>query len=228
MHSSKCPSPDALVAWSESPAGDARREHVDQCPRCRTQLASYRAFMRGDEVPGARTAEADAQLADALAREIHGRTDAAPARRVVEARRSPWAAFAALFAPVRRPVWALAVVAIAVSGAWWFFPHAPSEPVMRGAGSAQMIVTPAPVRSGEALTLAWKPVEGADTYAVHFYGTDLSDLAELDAGPEQSLTLRRGELPTGLPAGTKVLWQVVAAHGHDVLASSRTQSIVLP
>jgi hypothetical protein len=57
---------------------------------------------------------------------------------------------------------------------------------------------------------------------------DLADLAALPTGTATTLALRRGALPTGLPAHERVLWQVVALKGHDVLARSRTQPLDLP
>jgi len=47
-------------------------------------------------------------------------------------------------------------------------------------------------------------------------------------GTVTTLTLRRGALPAGLPAHERVLWQVLALKGHDVMARSKTQPVDLP
>jgi len=50
----------------------------------------------------------------------------------------------------------------------------------------------------------------------------------LPAGPATTLVLRHGALPAGLPAHQRVLWQVLALEGRDILARSKTQPVELP
>lgn len=222
MNAPGCYSDADLGTLAALPAGDPRLAHLAVCPRCRSRLALYREFLEPSALPGgARADEADARLAAVLEREILAATRPAPARTRGENWLARW------LAPARRPVWALAAIAVVAAGVW-AIARGPSRPLMRGPETGTGVEVRAPVESAGAVTLAWRPVRGADRYEVRFYATDLSDLARLPAPAGDRLELRRGTLPPPLSSGERVLWQVVALHGGDVLARSRTRSLRLP
>lgn len=219
-----CPPMEQMEAWLALDASDERRAHLDACPRCRANVAAYRAFMQGAETPLARADEADAALALAIEREL------APARVTpadTRARR-PWFAglLEALAAPALRPAWSVAAVLV-VAGGVWIATQKPAERMVRGTDSAR-IETLAPSLSGSGVELAWQRVSGADRYDVAFFALDLSDLAHADGLAEPRLMLHRDALPAGLVPSQKVLWQVIAYAGERELSRSVTQAVTLP
>ncbi len=209
-----------LEALAALPAGDARRAHLDACPRCRGLLASYALFMDAQPGEGARVTEADEVLAAAFAREL-----AAPPRR---AGGGAWPGLAVLFAPAVRPMWAAAAVALVVFAGWQLL-RPPGAPQLRGAGEALARVETLPaVADADSIVLRWRAAKDATQYEVRFFRMDLGDLAALPTGTATTLALRRGALPAGLPAHERVLWQVLALKGHDIMARSKTQPVDLP
>ena len=228
--SGSCPRTEELAGVLLAASDDERRAHVESCPRCRAQLAELRTFLEPGDVPLARVADAEAALAAAFDRDwraAHPAT-AAPttplAPRVAQpSRPSIWEA---LFAPALRPAWSMAAVVVVAGGLWLALK--PGEPsVVRGSVST-VVETLTPVASDGSLTLAWKPVEGADRYEVTFLDAELSELGAPVRVTEPRITLRRDSLSSGLASGASVMWQVSAWAGDRELVHSVAQGATLP
>src|SRR5450432_2463452 len=114
MTTQGCHSDEELGVLAGLPDADARLAHVAQCPRCSALLAEYRGFMSGETAPGARLAEADGRLAQALAA---GMDAAAYGARTPVQRPDGW--FARLFAPALRPALGLAAFVVLAGGVWF-------------------------------------------------------------------------------------------------------------
>jgi hypothetical protein len=134
-----------------------------------------------------------------------------------------------LFGPRLRPALALAAVVI-VAGAVWLSTanrRGGEEPVMRGDVTAgELRATAVAVEPGTA-RLEWTPSAIADGYALVFLAPDLTEIARVPVS-EARFELKAAMLPGGLTSGTSVLWRVVALHGGDEIARSRTATLVVP
>ncbi len=219
---------------------DPRRIEAMRSPRTRALLATYQDFLTqppAEPLPGARLADADRRLAEALDRELAlpatavgdpGAATTEPRRALKDAPRR--GLLELLFAPALRPAFALAAVVL-VAGTVWMATsqrRTPTdEPVMRGDAAGSFRAQIQSQTEGRA-TLTWTAVTGADHYELRFYAQDLAERGRVDLGPETRVELVAGQLPVGLLSGEVMLWQAFAMKGHDVLAESPTATIRLP
>ncbi len=239
----RCYAMEELGTVAALPPDDARRGHLETCPRCRALLAAYRDFMAAEAVPeGADPERADRQLSEMLERELAGGTPGADARVVrapggfrppvprIGERLGAWWRASAL-----RPALAVAAVLI-VAGVVYLSPavrRAPETPVLRG-GPADSLATPRsfalepPRPTAEAVELSWVAVTGAEAYQVILYSADLAELKPLPPVPTTRMVLRRDDLPVGLARGTPVFWRVLAFQGGEEIARSEVGSFPVP
>jgi hypothetical protein len=218
---SRCFRDEEIAAIAALPASDARRAHIDDCPRCHALLAAYEEFFRAPGAEVERLEAADAALARAIDAEI-GVASAARARDGF--RLSEW------WRPRRALAWSAAAAVVAIAGAWIVFaPRAGRETTWRGErdpSAAAFEVRATPARDGTTIALEWPAVPGATAYRVHLTRDDLSDLGMLEAGPETRYDLWLDAPPI---AGTDVrtlLAQVEARAGEQTLARSRPVPLV--
>jgi hypothetical protein len=219
--------PDGMLAeiLALSP-GDPRHAEVEACPRCSAQLAALRAFLAGDpEIPAAESAAADRALAEFVAtRIVSPLPSAGPGRH--SGRR------ARRFAPRR---FAAVASACAVATLAVFLMRGTGDPApigtrLRGdapaAGSAAIVIQQTGPTADGGLELSWRPVAGADRYAVEVFSGDLDTLAVLAPLSRPTVRLAPGLLQTPAAAGG-VLVRVVALAGDRRLAVSplRTLSV---
>jgi hypothetical protein len=235
MESERCFGIEELEVVAKLPAHDARRRHLDECPRCRARLLTFLEFTEAPaDIPSGLLRDAEATLDAALKRELAiggaGRSEdaAAPFRRWLAALTAP--------RPTRRAAWAaaVAVAAIAVVVAIRMRGPAPSEPfLLRGSEErvAPGVLTTSLLQAVAVeggVELSWPPVAGADSYEVRIYRSDLEELARLRPTPEARALLTRADLPASATPRTTALWKVVALRGGDVVQESAPAPVRLP
>ncbi|MBP6875252.1 MAG: hypothetical protein KBD56_04220 [Candidatus Eisenbacteria bacterium] len=235
-----CPPIDRLVEIASLPADDRRRQHLEQCPRCRSLLASYRTFARdaGDSAARIRgLRDLDARLMQTLESEVFGSSHPqvtgpeANILRKVETRRPRWLRRALL---PRSAVGWIAAAAVLVLIAWgthetWrgWMPRE-RQTVVRGPGTATAALT-AQVRDigKEAWLFSWSPVADADGYRVVIQDETMDRRGEFEAEEgANSLAIRMDDLQAA--AGEPVLfWRVIALRQGDEIARTRLQALPL-
>jgi hypothetical protein len=223
-----CLDEDQIAAVHEDRAGEQEAAHLHTCARCRARVAEYAAFVNGAPVADGSRVHA---AADAMTRALSARLDAeaAPAS----------AANAPLpLPPSRRPVFAWAALAAAtalvvVAGATFTLlrtsaPGSGPDAVRGPSASAAAFVLRAPQAPAGRLRLEWEPVAGADGYELHFFGADLTDLA--DAGALRTAWWESGadSLPAGLVHGARVMAEVRAMARGERIATSEPLPVVVP
>lgn len=201
-----CVPVDEMGTVLERDRDDARRRHVESCPRCRALARELTSFL---EEPPLSAADAGvvASLEQSLQEEI-----IAPGRESRSWWRPAIAAAAALIAFVvavpllNRETEEGTVLRGATDDAASTFDGQPAASV-RGAGGDRII------------EFRWSAQVGAEAYRVEVYDAGLSSLATIEAGT--STTVSWPEPGAALPADTApATWRVVGLrHGDAVLRS---------
>lgn len=208
-----------LLAIAAGEREDPRRDHVRDCPRCRSRLKAYGLFT-SLETQGACPGEerAVAQLTATL-RDRIGVSESLPARPA----RVPW------WTP-RRLVPACGAAAILLGGFLLVqddLRRPGGEPIAREAPASPLDagLSPAPARprADGALELSWSPVPGADAYRVRLLDAGLQELARFDAGARTSLALTAESLRAWSDRAT--YWHVQALAAGDPVADSAPQAL---
>lgn len=238
--------PEDLGGLEGLPPDDPRTRALEGQPRARAQLRAYRDFVApGDAPDGARVPEAEAQLKEALERElgvtIAGDAEDAGGR---AAQRRPKAGastalprrggFWSVFEPRLRPAFALAALVIVAGGAWLFTAtRREGGPIMRGSAppvvQGGLVVRAAPERLADgSLRLSWTPAAEAESYAVVFLSPGLVEIVRVDGLRDTFFDLEPRALPAGLERGSRVLWRVVAMRGVDEVGRSPVAALTVP
>lgn len=228
--SDSCLQMEELLEVARLEAGDPGRTHLDQCPRCQANLASYEAFMNTEGLPDeADLSDARSKLGAALDREIFGaeapggETSAAnPIRSLLDR----------LTAPALRPVWAVAaVVLLAIVIRNTHQPPGGTERTitLRGAetGTESLVTGEPRLLEDGGIGLSWQHVPAADRYEVAIYGVNLAEITRLDAGGETSLLLTPETLGELAAEQGTLFWRVFCLREGDPLASSRLGTLHL-
>lgn len=204
------------------PADHPDRRHADVCPRCRSLLDSYLAFMQAEGVAGSGVERARKTL-DLGIRE--GAEKWIPAQtRSSSLARAPW------WRGLLKPAPLLAGAAVVIASVFVWNSRGPEEGVLRdGAVESQPFsLLPAEVGSDGALSLSWTPMAGADRYQVRVYGPDLSEVYRHADVAETQTVISRSVLPTDLPPTLDLTWRVYALSEGDVVEVSAPGSIRAP
>ena len=217
-----CYPAEALGELLEAHPSDPRLSHVRSCVRCRNLMESLREFRAPTgEMAAHEVAEAETRLEAALERELP----------VTPAHHSPWTrAWQALFGGAWwRPALAAAAVVLLVVAAAQFTQGpelAPSGTIRGEAAAALAVEAEQPAEGG--LRLSWEAAEGASAYRVIFSDLGLEEIHVREMDRARSLTLTAPELRALAPAGTRVLWRVVAVREGAELANSRSGAVTIP
>jgi hypothetical protein len=216
----KCVDVERIGSVLEYPADHPVRRHTEECPRCRSLVQSYQAFLEASPAPGAGVTEARPRLDAAIRR---GADAAFPAQA-----RAPfpmksggwWRAWV-------RPVPALATALVVVAAAFLFWPRGEPTSLLRESGQAADAwnLSVAAPTDGSVL-LSWNEVAGADAYEVRIYGPELDELLRLPS-TATSVAVGRSAFPADLPAGADLTWVVTALRGGDVMQTSPPGSLRL-
>lgn len=195
------------------PPDAPERVEVEACPRCGARFLEFRAFLRGDDVPGANPVEAEERLSslvDAHAPELLG-----------QPRRDGdgwWARVRRGLSTPRVVVPALALMAIIVVGVWRWQPWVDRSLEVRSTAVERGSITLISVEEGDdgGVSVTWAPVPSADSYAVRLLGARFTEIRRI--GPVTTTDIRIE--PADLPSDKPLYWQVVALQGGDEIASS--------
>lgn len=224
MSEIRCVEVEHIANVLEYPADHPVRRHTETCPRCRTLVENYLAFMRADARDDAGVEQARSELDAAIAR--LGRAPvASSARPDSRAKRARW--FGALLRPM--PAFAMALV-VTAAVVLMMRGRGDETPVLRsGAGAPAVweVSSPALSRDGN-VTLSWAALESADEYQVRVYGPELEILATLGPVTDTSLELKRDLLPASVPANADLTYRVVAWRAGSELTVSGPHSVRLP
>jgi hypothetical protein len=215
----ECPEFETLAAWRELPGSDARRAHVESCPRCRARLAAMDEFVTptADELPAGEWA---------AAREELGR------RRAGDERLRSRGGAEVVRMPRHAPRWRLALALgaaaalVAISAVTWLGVRGRQAPALRESGPAAW--APTVKLQARTIRISWAAVPQAETYRLVFSDPTLEPIATLEAGPRLDLELRVDSLPAGLAPHRSLVVQAEALRGADVIATSRSAPLRLP
>ena len=202
----ECIPVEQLGTLKELREDDPKRRHAASCPRCSSLLFAFEEFTRASQRPGARVAEAEADLG----RYISTHIEAAPAENVSGAPRhgrGRWFDFSFM----KMVTVAAAAVLLAVVVVRWQ-PWESKSIVYRGEPSAQFSGLAAARSQDGSIDMHWNAVQGADAYRVTVLGKDLSEITRL--APAAALSAHVA------PGGDAYYWQVTAlAEGAEILTS---------
>ena len=238
---------EALEALLALPAGDAKRRHVESCPRCRARLLALAEFVSAPaDVPEALLAEADAHLAKVMRRELALDPVAAPiapaapiASVASGATSAPGApAVRERIAPRWRMPWAWVGAGVAFATVAFLSVRAIEDrltdapPVLRGAPE-RTLAAPEGLRAEAGtgdVTLTWSPSAGAEDYQVTVYAADLTEIVRLPPSADTTVVVTRADLPpsTAGKTGASAFWRVTARAKGDPLGVSTPGTLRLP
>lgn len=241
--SDKCFDVDQLEMLLQLPIDDPRRLHLEECPRCRSLLVSYQAFLDPpDEPEGAYLQDAHLRLRTALRREILGE---APGEETEETSAEEWERpekergpglivrfLQRLWEPPLRPALAAAAVLVVAFGLYRTldFGSPPGGPtVLRGGSEGRVdagVREASRILENGRVQLTWGAGMAVDSYLVRFYDAELSELLLLNAGRDTALVLDPAVHPVLVQALDKgpVYWRVTAVQGGDEVSHTKLQS----
>jgi hypothetical protein len=225
MSGTKCVDVEHIGNVIEYPDDHPVRRHVAACPRCRTLVENYRAFMRAETTADAGLDRARAELDEAIARRGRETLPGTP-QGGAGTKRMSWVRVLLRPMPALAAVVVVAVTAIVLTRG----DHGVETPLLRtqgGAADTWQVNEPALRRDG-VVVLSWAPVPGADSYQVRIYGAALETLATLGPTQESSLALERSALPADLPDNADLTWRVIALRKGAELARSDPRSVRVP
>ena len=224
--SSNCYDPELLAEIMEQPEDSPRRNHLDNCPRCRARLATFQEFIASEgECDPARLELAMTRLGNDLDLEIFGEVNTPrpePGNSIFQRY---------LDSRITRVVMAMAAMIIL------FFTldglvHRPDNPEILLRANNQSTATnelllhqTAPLADG-AVELSWQGIPDADTYRVKILGTDLRELASFDLAGSTSFRLDPQILADPAFGPGPFAWLVIALNGGDEIARSRPVPMV--
>jgi len=204
-----------------------RPAHLETCPRCRSLVTSYQAFLDPPDLP------TSAELED-VARRVRIPVAAGAASAPEEARPGVVQRLMRHFElPWLRPVAAVGLVGLAVIVYLGVRPdgifRSPSHVLRGGAPTAGAVLQPLPPQAAAdgSVILAWRAVPEAQVYVAIFYRPDLSEIARRGSVGDTTLTLGPEELAP-LRAGEPLYWQVMAVRSGAEFARSTPRELVLP
>ncbi len=180
----ECPPPEQLPTWFGLPNDDSRRQHVDECPRCRSWWLEYQAFEKGATEP--RSEETDKAVRRLVLPKGGRRNRAIPRRR-----------------------WLIAAsIPLLAGGLWWASSvRAPTAVQWRGEPSVR-VTTPFEVDyEGTTLRLGNVPPEVAE---VHFLwlGADLGVIRDRTWKRGSDFSGATLETEVGAPPDGAWFWQI--------------------
>jgi hypothetical protein len=221
-----CFSADELADILEMPEGDARREHLGTCPRCRAVLAEYRAFLAGEAEAGDdQYAEADGRLRAALQREIFGDAHA-PAG----AEPRPRGRFFQLL--TLRPALTLAALLLAILAVDTFRRGTDRGGVVLrqsegGSAAESLEALPTELAGDGGVLFHWSGTVVADAFEIQIFDQQLEELGRFPASGDSLLVLPLATLRQLLGDSAICVWRVIALRNDDEVLRSRPRSFEL-
>ena len=213
--SPECVDVTNIAAVLELPAEHPWRRHAESCPRCRSLVASYIAFVEGEPAEGSDLERVRGTL------DARIRADASRWKPSGSAARSfPWRT-------LMRPVPLLAAALVVVAAVVFWSSREPEQSSLReSTPQAQAFaLNPAQLAADGSILLSWTPVAGADAYQVRLYGPDFGEIHRSSNTTATSLTVERSILPPNQSSRLDLTWRVFALSQGDVIATSPPGSI---
>ncbi len=225
--SDACFRTDELEVIAALPRDDRRLLHLEDCPRCRALLSTYREFVEPATIPDvadvADVAAANARLSAALRQEIGGGdSDTRVAR---------------FLGVLLRPAWRPALV---IAGVLIVLLLVPDRSGLRDDGdsittrrigvdeTASLELRPVEILSDGRIRLSWGGSSEAEAYRVVIYSMSLEEMARFDAETAREIVFEPAEVLDPWRIGEPLLWRVVGFRGGDEVVRSRPHSITLP
>lgn len=230
--SGPCPPVETFEDLLRLDARDPRRMHLDDCPRCRARLIAFRSFLERRPLPaGADPGDARRRLSAAIRAESEREGRPRPSR----PRLPRFWRIQILWKP------ALALIAASMLVVLLLRPaghgpdvhspadHSPADGslVLRGQPSASMPLVADWAPEG-SVRLSWPAVPSAEGYRVMLYGTDLEEIARLEAGRDTMLVLTAAQVARLGPSGGAVFWRVATLAGGEPVSVSAPATLQLP
>lgn len=196
-------------------ADHPQRWHAENCPRCRSLLASYVSFVEAEPVPGA-----DLQrVRRTLDARIHA--DAARWKPASAPARAFW------WRALLRPAPLIAAGLLVIVAAVFWTTRGPEPGSLRGSASQTQAfaLSPAEIASDGSIHLRWSAMAGAEQYQVRLYGPDFREIYRSTNTVATTLDVDHSALPANLPPTLDLIWRVYALSQGDVIAISTPGSI---
>ncbi|MCP4548135.1 MAG: hypothetical protein GY835_16850 [bacterium] len=213
--SRECYPIDEFARIAELPPGDARREHLDDCPRCQARLATYEEFIHNEfECSGEQLNAAMNSLDESLTREIFPPSD--KERAPVVPFRSP--VVRAVISVAAALLLLLAVDSLRDDSKEREVVLRTDNPVSSEEGIR--LTTPTQTVSGE-VELRWQPYPGADSYEVRILDAELIETACIAVTGGTRLVLAADTVKRSLTSTGILTWSVTALCEGDAISISR-------
>ncbi len=225
----KCLTMEELTGLAELspplPADDPGSRHVDECPRCKARLNTYREFLAGSGTCSAKLlAQAVDRLGVDLDQEIFG-------AETTEPKPSPARIFPGKSPVLSRFLGVAAVLLLffAVDGLWDRPVH--EQNLLRSDQAAlpgdDPLQTATEILPDGGVEWRWQPVTEADSYRIQILDARFELLADLPVGGEPTLRLTASRLDKIIPAPGAYLWVVIALRDGDVILHSKPYAFVV-
>jgi hypothetical protein len=225
-----CIDVEQIVSVLELPADDARRRHVEVCPRCRNLARSYTLFLRAETGPGAQPETARERLAEVIL-EAAGAShppeitrQGATKPRSEKAKTRWWSTWRLA------PAGLAAAAAITLLAVMLWPDHSITPPVLRNGRTPRagtLSLHPAEIVTNGGVRLTWTQARGADHYEIRVYNSELDEIYRHPAVTDTSVVIRLSAIPTP-PGSPGFVWRVHAFRGADVVAVSPPGPILHP
>lgn len=216
----RCVDLERMGEVADLPADHPVRRHVDDCPRCRNVLRSYREFVAAEPVAGFGIDAARRKL-DALIDSKVGEKRPAVSLQPSSGSSLDW--LRGFLRPV--PLVAVAAVAIVAATLLWQQSRESDGILLRDQSVTQSALPPAEIRPDGSIRLTWAAVPGADAYQIRIYGPSFTEIYRHPDVTETSAVIERSSLPADLPPTLDLLWRVYAIQSGDVIQTSEPGSI---
>ncbi|MFQ5601462.1 MAG: hypothetical protein ACE5G2_13035 [Candidatus Krumholzibacteriia bacterium] len=135
----------------------------------------------------------------------------------------------------RRP-WALSTTVLVLLAAASLLdrPDEPGIARLLGAGAESAIKVLGSIEADPSrpvasiLRIQWTSFQGAETYEVRFFSTDMKEVSRHVAGLQNAIVLGMHDVWDTVAPSRVLLWRVVALSGGREIANSRVQTLRLP
>ena len=233
---SLCPAVEELARMAELPGGDAGRQHLDACPKCRSTLASYRSFQAPREGLDAlglgetELAEANEKLSAFLTGALG--SPPLPSRQPdVAVPRDEPSVFGRVLSALRiHPFRVLVPATAALAAIVLVFELGDRDAGLRLRNGVGPNGDPTRIEATFTLTgddtfdLTWTEPEAGLVYSLVLYGSDLDEKVRFPLGTKEERTLHWSDLFEGAEPDA-VLWQIVGSRQGDEVVRTEVSPI---
>jgi len=216
-----CISVERISDVFELVGSEPMRAELERCPRCRTLLHSYAAFLRAEDIPDAGLTAARSRLNATVEALANPHATGAP---------NPPAGGKASLSAWLRPARLIPVAAVVALAAAVLLQNRNPEIVTLRAPATDVaqafsLLEPRVVEGG--VELSWRAHAEADGYEVVVYGPALETVFR-STTRDTRLVIHRSDIPDAVLSGSAITWRVHALHTGDTIASTEPGSVTAP